>query len=186
MARKLLFAVATGLVGAALLHIIIILALPNFTGKDAYTRVQAEGPENTFYSLPDMAEDGRLANLDPYVKIAVCHFDVTAQPIRLLAGEGPGFWSLAIYDSRSDEVFSINDRTSVAGTVDVLAASSVQLGRIRKALPDSLSQAITVELKDPLGYAVLRTVAPQASFDESAREFLASAVCAPFSDYEDR
>ncbi len=183
MARKLLFAAATGLVGAALLHILIILALPSFTGKDAYTRVQAEGPADAFYSLPDTAEGERLANLDPYVKIAVCHFDVTTQPVRLLAGKGPGFWSLAIYDSRSDEVFSINDRTSVDGGVDVLAASTVQLGRIRKALPDSLSQTITVELKDPLGYAVLRTMAPQASFEESARDFLADAVCAPFSDY---
>lgn len=183
MVRKFVFAAVTGLVGAALLHIIIILALPSFTGQDAYTRVQAEGPENAFYSLPDMSQGEGLANLDPYVKVAVCHFDVTTQPVRFVAGKGPGFWSLAVYNSRSDEVFSINDRTSVDGSVDVLAASSVQLGRIRKALPDSLSRTITVELKDPLGYAVLRTMAPQTSFEENAREFLADAVCTPFSDY---
>ncbi len=56
MVRKFVFAAVTGLVGAALLHIIIILALPSFTGQDAYTRVQAEGPENAFYSLPDMSQ----------------------------------------------------------------------------------------------------------------------------------
>ncbi|RVK07950.1 DUF1254 domain-containing protein, partial [Sinorhizobium meliloti] len=37
--RSIIFAILVGLVGAALLHIVIILALPQFTGRDAYTRV---------------------------------------------------------------------------------------------------------------------------------------------------
>ncbi len=41
--RSFLYAIAVGLVGAALLHIVIILSLPSFTGRDAYTRVQAFG-----------------------------------------------------------------------------------------------------------------------------------------------
>ena len=44
--RSFLYAIAIGLVGAALLHIVIILSLPSFTGRDAYTRVQAFGETN--------------------------------------------------------------------------------------------------------------------------------------------
>ena len=34
-----------------------------------------------------------------------------------------------------------------------------------------------VEMAHPEGYAVLRTLAPQASFDEAARAFLTEAGC---------
>ncbi|MGL4199682.1 MAG: DUF1254 domain-containing protein, partial [Allorhizobium sp.] len=40
---KRLYALLTGIFGAVLLHIIIILGVPHFTGRDAYTRVTSEG-----------------------------------------------------------------------------------------------------------------------------------------------
>jgi uncharacterized membrane protein len=71
----------------------------------------------------------------------------------------------------------MSDRTSVGGQLDVLLATPLQLTGIRKALPASLSQSILVETPRPHGYAVLRTMAPQASFDEAARSFLSEAGC---------
>ncbi|MGO8041129.1 DUF1254 domain-containing protein, partial [Rhizobium leguminosarum] len=48
---RIFFAVLTGLFGAALLHLVIILSLPHLTGRDAATRVEAEGDLNNFYLL---------------------------------------------------------------------------------------------------------------------------------------
>lgn len=177
---RLAYAILTGLIGAALLHIIIILALPNFTGRDAYTRVLSEGAANRFHRLADKRDLAGLANMDPYLKVAVCHFDASAQPLRLMAPPGARFWSLAIYDTASNEVFSMNDRTSVEGTLDVLLATPVQLTRLRKALPPALAQSILVELPNSVGYAVLRTMAPQPSLEPGADDFLRGAVCGPF------
>ena len=177
---RLLLAVLTGLIGAALLHIIIILALPHFTGSDAYTRVMAEGPINRFHPLDDSPDEAGLVNMDPYLKVAVCHFDTSSQALRLLARGGTRFWSLAIYDADSNEVFSMNDRTSVDGTLDLLLASPLQLTRLRKTLPAVLAQSILVEMPRRTGYAVLRTMVPQASFEETAEEFLRGALCVPF------
>lgn len=172
-------AVLTGLIGAALLHIIIILALPQFTGKDAYTRVVNKGPANRFIPLADRPDASGLSNLDPYIKVAVCHFDVETQPQRLMARGDLEFWSLSIYDSASNEVFSMTDRTSVTGDLDVLLATSVQIARIRRAQPEALVQAIIVEMPRPEGYAVLRAMAPQPSLQEGAVTFLAEAACVP-------
>lgn len=47
---KFLYAVLTGLFGAVLLHIIIILGVPHFTGRDAYTRVTSEGVPFVFFT----------------------------------------------------------------------------------------------------------------------------------------
>lgn len=177
---RIIFAVLTGLFGAALLHLVIILSLPHFTGKDAATRVAAEGDFNNFYLLSGRYDEAGLANGDPFVRTAVCSFDVEDAPVHFTAKGNVPFWSIAIYDSASNEVFSMNDRTSVGGALDVLAAGPIQLTDLRKNLPQELQQTILVEMARPDGYAVLRTLAPQASFDEAARNFLTEAGCEEF------
>ncbi|MFS2177855.1 DUF1254 domain-containing protein [Rhizobium pisi] len=178
---RIFFAVLTGLFGAALLHLIIILSLPHFTGKDAATRIEAEGDLNNFYLLSNAYDDAGLANGDPFVRTAVCSFDVEDAPVHFTAKGKVPFWSIAIYDSASNEVFSMNDRTSVGGALDVLAGGPIQLTDLRKNLPQELQQTILVEMARPDGYAVLRTLAPQTSFDESARNFLSEAGCEQFT-----
>ncbi len=70
---RVLFAILAGLFGAALLHLVIILSLPHFTGKDAATRVASEGDLDKFYLLGGftMTRPG-LSNDDPFVRTAVC------------------------------------------------------------------------------------------------------------------
>ncbi|GEO84341.1 MULTISPECIES: DUF1254 domain-containing protein [Alphaproteobacteria] len=177
--NRFLYAVLTGLIGAAILHIVIILSLPNFTGKDAFTRVKAMGPAHRFISLPDKADAAGLSNVDPFLKVAVCHFDLSHAPLRLLAAAGPSFWSMVVYDKDSNEVFSMNDRTSVTGDLDALVATPVQVAQIRKAPGAALTQSIIIEHRGATGYVVLRTLVPARSLEKQARSFLEEALCAP-------
>ncbi|QRI64363.1 DUF1254 domain-containing protein [Shinella sp. PSBB067] len=179
--RSFLYAIAIGLVGAALLHIVIILSLPSFTGRDAYTRVQSLGEANRFYPLADRAGDTLAPiNDDPAMKTAVCTFSLENGPVRLFAEGDVPFWSLAVYDSASNEVFSMNDRTSVSGALDTLVATPIQLIGIRKAVPQELEQSILVEMRGEEGYAVLRTFVPAESRRPAANAFIADASCEPF------
>ncbi len=178
--RSFLYAIAVGLVGAALLHIIIILSLPSFTGRDAYTRVQAFGEIHRFFPLASSGNTLVPINDDPALKTAVCVFSVENGPIRLFAEGDVPFWSLAVYDGASNEVFSMNDRTSVSGALDTLIATPIQLIGLRKALPQELEQSILVEMRGEEGYAVLRTFVPTESRQEAATAFLADASCEPF------
>ena len=177
---KVLFAIVVGVLGAALLHLVIILALPAYSDRDAFQRVEAMGDEDAFHVLDADHECGGLSNGDPYMQTAVCAFDLADMPVHLTAGGHVPFWSLGIYDSASNEVFSMSDRTSVGGALDVLVAAPVQLAAIRKALPAELSQSILVEMTEGQGYVVLRTMAPQPSFKEGASDFLAKARCDAF------
>lgn len=75
--RNFLYAIAIGLIGAALLHIVIILSLPSFTGRDAYTRVQSLGEANRFYKLAEKPGDTLAPiNDDPAMETSVCTFSV--------------------------------------------------------------------------------------------------------------
>jgi uncharacterized membrane protein len=177
----LVVAFLAGLVGAALLHLVIVLSLPSFSQRDAYTRVLAEGEIHQFYRLGENPDRVGLAKDDPFVELSVCGFDVTDGPVRLTASAGGvPFWSLAIYDGSSNEVFSINDRTSSGGGLDLVIATPAQLTQLRKTLPEAISQAILVETHGTEGYATLRALAPQASYAQAVGQFLQQATCAPF------
>ncbi|MFN7103777.1 MAG: DUF1254 domain-containing protein [Pseudorhizobium sp.] len=177
---KVLFAVATGLFGAALLHLVIILSLPYFSEKDAYTRVLAEGSRHDFHRLPDQRDRAGLVQDDPLMEASVCAYDISEGPVRIFAQGNVPFWSLAIFDAASNEVFSINDRTAAAGILDVVLATPVHLTVLRKALPEAIAESILVETQQADGYVVVRTMVPQPSFAPAADQFLADAVCAPF------
>ncbi|MGK9050212.1 DUF1254 domain-containing protein [Neorhizobium sp. CSC1952] len=180
-ALQVLFAVVTGLIGAALLHLVIVLLLPDFSERDAYTRVLAEGESHRFYRLGEKPDRAGLSKDDPFVDTAVCAFDVSEGPLRLTAPNGGvPFWSLAVYDQSSNEVFSINDRTSAGGVLDVVIATPVQLTSLRQAQPPALSQSILVETTQAEGYVVLRSLVPQPSFADIASQFLSQATCTPF------
>jgi len=180
-ALQLVLAILAGLVGAALLHLIIVLLLPQFSDRDAYTRVLAEGEIQRFWRLGEAPDKAGLAKDDPYLETAVCGFDLSETPVRIAgAKSGIPFWSLAVYDSGSNEVFSINDRTAVAGAVDVVLATPTQMTQLRKNLPASATQSILIESASTDGYVVLRALAPRQSFADGVSEFLDKATCAPF------
>ncbi|MDR6755968.1 putative membrane protein [Mycoplana sp. BE70] len=181
--RSVIFAVLVGILGAAALHILIILAVPGFTGNDAYTRITELGEPQHFYPLDnDPVADGGLVNDDPGMRIAVCALSVAERPVRLYAPAGVPFWSIGLFDSTANEVFSMNDRTSVGGVLDVVVATPIQLNAIRKTLPADLSRSILVEMAGEDGYAVLRTFVPTATMDEAAYSFLSDAGCEAIED----
>lgn len=197
--RSLFHAVVVGLIGAALLHIVIILALPRFTAEDAYSRVLGLYEMDSFFPLTDAPGSTGLSNDDPYLRVAVCGFSVLGGPVRFTASGDVPFWSLAIYDSHSNEVFSMNDATAVNDRVDVVAATPAQLVELRKQPTDPLSaapsaeglsaeggatqaplaQAISVEMPEDEGYAVLRALSPLGSYEAAVKQFLAESGCEP-------
>lgn len=178
--RSVLLAGLIGLVGAALLHIVIILALPQFTGKDAYSRVLGLYEMDSFFSLTHTPGPTGLANEDPFLRVAVCGFSVDGGPARFTARGAVPFWSLSVFDANSNEIFSMNDQTAVNGKLDLVMATPIQLVDLRKTPPDSLAQSILVEMPEEEGYAVLRALAPTDSYEETARNFLSESSCEPF------
>jgi uncharacterized membrane protein len=177
---RIVFAVLTGILGAALLHLVIILSLPHFSDRDAFTRIADEGDESHFYVLDDKDDDAGLSNGDPFIRTAVCAFDIEDAPLRLTASGKVPFWSLSVFDRASNEIYSMSDRTSIGGDVDVLVASPIQLTGLRKALPEELGRSILIEMPRSEGYVVLRAMAPLPSFSPAVSDFLTGAGCDPF------
>ncbi|MCY0094426.1 DUF1254 domain-containing protein [Hoeflea ulvae] len=178
--RSALLAIVIGLVGAALIHIIIILALPQWTGKDAWTRVMALGAANRFYSLANEPNVTGLFNDDPNIRSAVCHFDISTGPVRVIATGGVPIWTVSAYDASANETYSMNDRSSIGESVNIAFVTPAQMLQMRRAMPAALERTVLVELPRPQGYVVLRAVAPMPSHEPLVRNFLRNAACASF------
>lgn len=176
--RSVLLAIAIGLVGAAFIHIVIILALPMWTGKDAWTRVQALGEMNRFYSLANEPNVTGLYNENPYIRSAVCRFDISNGPVRIIASGDVPMWTVSVYDASSDETYSMNDRSAIGTGVNIALVTPAQMLQLRRFMPSALERAVLVELKKPQGYVALRAVAPTPSQKPAARTFLSNAACA--------
>lgn len=177
---RLIHAMLTGLIGAALLHLVIVFALPHFTERDAYSRVLALGPPGSFHLLGKEGVAGLLAPDDPFVHASVCAYDLTASPRLMTASGDPAFWSFAVFDKAANEIFSLSDRSIETGRLDAIIATPVQAARLRKADPGLMERVILVETTGNKGYAVLRSLAPHASVKPEALGFLKSARCEAF------
>jgi uncharacterized membrane protein len=179
--RSLLLAILIGLVGAALIHIITILEMPRRTGTDAWSRVQSLGVENRFFPLANVPNDTGLYNEDPHIRTAVCRFDISERPVRILTSGDVPLWTLVAYDSASNETYSMNDRSAIGVNVDIVFVTRPQMLQLRRVMPQALERAVLVELSDPEGFVALRAIAPAPSQKPAARAFVTSASCAPFS-----
>ncbi len=199
---RLVYAVVTGLVGAALLHLVIILMLPRYVKTDAYARIGALGKHGLFYRLPDVEkpkpdilisenpaawfalageqELEPLVNRDPFLGVAACRLTLDEGPVHLFAEGSVPLWSVVIFDRNSNEIFSMNDRTSVSGALDIVAGTKAQLPAIRKQLPEELAQSILVEMPGDGRYAILRAFSRKKSILADATAFLSDAQCATF------
>ncbi|WP_245269370.1 DUF1254 domain-containing protein [Allorhizobium undicola] len=179
---NLALALLLGLVGAAVLHIVIILALPHFTGKDAYARITREGSAHRFHTLGLTADAAGLAQNDPFLHTAVCAFDVSLNPVQLTAQGDVTFWSVGVFDAAANEVYSMNDATAVEGRLDVILGTAAQIAGLRASQPELAGQTVLMEMPQARGYAVLRALAPQQSQLPAVQAFLAEAGCSPIAN----
>ncbi|WP_206454854.1 DUF1254 domain-containing protein [Aurantimonas marina] len=191
---KLLLAVMIGLVGAVIVHIAVIFAMPLVAGNNAWARFSNLGPMYQIVSVEPLRSAGSdaiapalgsdrqdFAFVDPAFVTASCRFSVAKGPVRILANydESP-FWSASIYDRRGDNLYSINDRSAVDGMFNLLVGSREQIVEFNADLgPDTEEITIPVELDLSEGYMTIRVLVDEESKRPSARAFVNSLQCEP-------
>lgn len=175
--RTLLFAIG-GLLLGGIIHIAIILLVPSYSTRDAWTAVGRFGDDNQFHSLP-RAEPGTeaLPYLDPGMAHAVCRFSLGKGPVRMLASLPDTFWSLAVFDRRGRNIYSLNDRSAENSALDLLVANSVQVAELKQEPRQDLESSIIIENPGNSGFALLRVFVPDPTLAEQATDALSKAEC---------
>jgi uncharacterized membrane protein len=177
MIRTLLY-ILGGLLLGGIIHIAVILLLPDFANRDAWTSIGRFGPDGHFHLLP-MSEPGTepLPYLDPRMAYAACRFSLEDGPIRIKAAMPDDFWSIALFNRRGSNVYSLNDRTAERSDIDIVVATTLQMAQLRENPIAALDQAIVIEVPITRGFALVRAFVADPTLLSRAETALRAADC---------
>lgn len=178
MRRSLLFIVG-GIILGGIIHIVVVFLVPYFGTGDAWSAMRAFGRDGQFHALPPPTAGAEpLPSLDPRMIYSVCRFSLEDGPVRISASFPDDFWSIAIFDRRGRNVYSLNDRSAVGSQLDLAIITPVQMAQLKQDPPASLETAIVIELPLEEGFALLRVFVADDLLLTRATAALATADCA--------
>jgi uncharacterized membrane protein len=176
--RKLAYAILVGLVGAGIVHIVILFLLPTLTERDAWTRLANAAALYVVIPADGSDKSQPVINApDPLFRAVACRFNLEDGPVRLKAEGNVPFWSASIYDRSGQNIYSFNDRTATEGMLDFVVATPTQMIEMRKDLPAELASAVFVEADVGEGIVVIRSFAPDDSWGSIISTYLKSTTC---------
>ncbi|MDH6230076.1 putative membrane protein [Mesorhizobium soli] len=177
---RLLHAILIGLVGAGIIHIVVLLLVPQFTEQDAWSRLaMSSGPYKVTRLDAESGGSPIVKSVDPLFYAAACRFDLSDGVLQVSAKGYTPFWSVSVYNRAGENIYSFNDHTLPDGNIDFIVLSPAQLVDLRKEMPEGLEKSIYVESTANQGMVVVRSFVPDDSWKKSVSDFLKGVTCAP-------
>jgi uncharacterized membrane protein len=178
MISRLAYAVLVGLVGAGIVHIAILMMLPSFSERDAWSKLaETAGFDKAIRIAGGAAEQAVLQSPDPFFDAVACRFDLGEGTVRLTAGGVNPSWSVSVYNRNGQNIYSFNDRSSADGSLDFVIATPVQMTEVRKNLPPEFEKSVFVEADIDEGIVVIRSFVPDESWKPQITSYLNSVSC---------
>jgi len=166
------------LMGAGAIHIGAILLVPVFARADGWSRIAPHAGTDRFTEIP-VSPDGGVAGLDPLFVNGACRINLAEAPAGITVNARDRFWSVALYNPDDVIVFSLNDRTAIEGSLDMIVVNPAQNAELKRAATEDITLSIVAESPSDDLIALLRLFAPTRTAQEDARRIMAQAECLP-------
>lgn len=177
-----LHALVLGLVGAGVVHIVVLFLLPGMSPRDAWSQLGGTSDLYSFSTYEAQSPVAAAAGVaDPYFRAMVCRFDLTDGYVHVFRGGKVPYWSASVYDRRGRNLFSFNDRMARHGVLDLVVVTPAQLIDIRKSPPPELETAVFVEAPIDEGMVVVRAFQPDATWQREISTYIDALTCTPQS-----
>jgi uncharacterized membrane protein len=174
----LLYALLVGLVGAGIVHIVVLLAIPSQSKRDAWTRLSPVSKQYEIVRVGAGTAGGPVVGAaDPSFLAAVCRFKLADGPVRVRASGRVPFWSASVYEREGPNLFSLTDRSATDGELDLVILRPEQMIEVRKNPPGDFERSIYIELPIQEGMILLRVFMPDNSWRQKIETYLAAANC---------
>ncbi|WP_343314774.1 hypothetical protein AAIB41_01690 [Brucella sp. BE17] len=167
-----------GLIGAAIVHICVLLLVPVYSEMNAWLRIEYITEPYRFHPLDK--NTGVIGNPDPLVEEALCRFDLADGPVRIMANGDMPYWSLSVYAPNGDNLYNFNDNVSNEHRLDLILADPLGMASLRVAGTQADGQSLLVTQNIGEGAVVLRVFVQDATWKEQARAFFDEAQCQTF------
>jgi len=174
---RLFHAVLVGVLGAGIVHIAVLLMVPAYSQRDAWSILSER---SNFYlptRLDPAGEQPLIASLDPLFSAIACRFDLSDGVVRIHGAAGVPFWSISVYDRVGQNTFSFNDRSTDDSRLDFVVGTPVQMIDLRNALPTDFARSVFIEADVTEGIVVVRSFRPDESWSRIIDAFLNRINC---------
>ncbi|MDX8503046.1 DUF1254 domain-containing protein [Mesorhizobium sp. VK4C] len=176
--RSLLHALILGLLGAGIVHIVVLFLVPDFSERDAWSRLAMA---SDLYKMTRLDAEAGVApvvkSVDPMFYAAACRFDLADGLVRIRAPGDVPFWSASVYDRNGHNIYSFNDHNANGEKLDAVVLTPAQMIDVRRDLPEELQGAIFVEAPIEEGILVVRAFVPDDSWKPIVSRFLEQSAC---------
>lgn len=166
------------LMAAGAIHIGAILLVPVFAEEDGWSRIVPYAGSDRFTEIP-VSPTGGVAGLDPLFVNGACRINLAEAPAGITVNARDRFWSVALYNPDDVIVFSLNDRTAIEGSLDMIVVNPAQNAELKRAATEDITLSIVAESPSDDLIALLRLFAPTKTAQEDARRIMAQAECLP-------
>lgn len=176
---RLVHALMLGLVGAGIVHIVVLLLIPAYSERDAWSTLSERSNFYIATRLDPPASEPLIGSIDPLFRAVACRFDLGDGPVRV-AGDGDvPYWSISIYDRVGQNIFSFNDRSASQGTIDFVVATPTQMIDLRNDLLPAFDRSVFVEADIGEGIVLARAFVPDPSWEPTVTRLLGGITCTP-------
>lgn len=177
MVRGLLWILAAVLLGG-IVHLSTVLAMPQAAKQDAYSRLAPLTPVNAMVPLAATKAGAEIMPfMDPAFGAAVCRYDLSSGPLKLIAPVSQAYTSVTFYTRRSVAFYAINDRAAGRRTIELDLMTAAQHAQVPEDEEVTAADRLIIELPTTMGLIVLRALAPEPGLMAMARQALAAATC---------
>lgn len=177
MIRWAVWTVAAIILGLVV-HLSTILLLPRTATNDAYSRLVPVTPVNAVVALPQPGPEGAVMPfMDPAFATAVCRYDLSEGPLKLLAPVSQAFTSVSFYTRYGAAFYAITDRAAGRRTIELDLMTAEQ----RKLIPEeedvTSADRLIVEAPTTTGLILIRALGPEPSLLPMAQRAASNAKC---------
>lgn len=176
----ILIAVIAGVLLGAIVHVAIILRVPNASRSDAFSRHVLLGSNGEAQLIPAVAGRSTAMGDDPATARGACAWNLHDGPIRIVMPSTGLVQTLSIHDRSGRIIYSLSDRAAVRGsvTLTVMTAAQQEERRLTQA-DDADDDAIAVISGTDRGLAVVRAVVASPAWRERATSAVLAVTCTP-------
>jgi uncharacterized membrane protein len=179
MIRWLLLLI-TGVVLGGIVHLATVLFLPRTATRDAYSRLTPITAVNTMKLLPQPTPESALMPLtDPAFASAVCRYDLTNGPLKLLAPVSQAYTSVSFYTRYGAAYYAINDRAAGRRVIELDLMTEKQRADVPDDEDVTAADRLIVESPTTTGLIVVRALIPEPGLAPMAQRAVSAAKCQP-------
>lgn len=176
---RLVMTTLAGLILAAIVHIVTILAVPSLSLHDAahaYRELGTNGRAELIPAPGDARGLPALREADPDVVTAICSYDLSNGPMRVVARTGGLPLGLTLHRQGGGVIYAITDRAAIRGVLEFLVMTEAQRDeRIAADEEGETSRELRIVSDTEQGLIVVRVLVRLPS-DKADAEGLATGV----------